>query len=366
MNQIRRDILMSRIERVSNRRTFVSLTAVLAIFALMFVFLQPRAVTAQGQWSTTSDGRNISNVNPGNVGIGTNSPTEGKLQIIKDSAYNDGSSGALLLRNATAPSKGIYFGYDNGIDAGFLQAIHPGAAYKNFLLNPNGGNVGIGTMSPVDKLHIFGADPALKFATSANAVKFKYITSEGAAGQRLGFFGGGNTELISFMNTGFVGIGTTAPTAKLDVNGNINVTGSINAKYQDIAEWVPSTQALAAGTVVVLDPERANHVLASSKIYDTRVAGVVSGQPGITLGEGGVGKLMIATTGRVRIKVDASRGPIHVGDLLVTGDKVGVAMKSVPLNLEGTQIHRPGTLIGKALEPLGAGVGEILVLLSLQ
>jgi hypothetical protein len=29
-------------------------------------------------------------------------------------------------------------------------------------------------------------------------------------------------------------------------------------------------------------------------------------------------------------------------------------------------IHRPGTLLGKALEPLGAGQGEILVLLMLQ
>jgi len=29
-------------------------------------------------------------------------------------------------------------------------------------------------------------------------------------------------------------------------------------------------------------------------------------------------------------------------------------------------MHRPGTLIGKALEPLEKGQGEILVLLSLQ
>jgi len=30
------------------------------------------------------------------------------------------------------------------------------------------------------------------------------------------------------------------------------------------------------------------------------------------------------------------------------------------------RIHRSGTLIGKALEPLDKGVGEILVVLSLQ
>jgi hypothetical protein len=41
-------------------------------------------------------------------------------------------------------------------------------------------------------------------------------------------------------------------------------------------------------------------------------------------------------------------------------------MKSVPVEIGGVRIHRPGTLIGKALEPLEKGTGEILVLLSLQ
>jgi len=50
----------------------------------------------------------------------------------------------------------------------------------------------------------------------------------------------------------------------------------------------------------------------------------------------------------------------------VTSDIPGVAMKSEPVNLGGVQLHRPGTLIGKALEPLQKGRGEILVLLSLQ
>jgi hypothetical protein len=75
---------------------------------------------------------------------------------------------------------------------------------------------------------------------------------------------------------------------------------------------------------------------------------------------------MIATTGRVRIKVDATRAPIRVGDLLVTSGTPGFAMRSEPLDLGGTPIHRPGTLIGKALQPLEKGVGEILALLSLQ
>jgi hypothetical protein len=171
---------------------------------------------------------------------------------------------------------------------------------------------------------------------------------------------------------GNVGVGTASPTSKLHVVGNATITGdmtvsgNIAAKYQDVAEWVPSTQKLAAGTVVVLDDARNNHVLASSRPYDTRVAGVVSAQPGISLGEAGEGKALVATTGRVKVRVDATREAIRVGDLLVTGDTPGFAMKSQPLDFAGTPLHRPGTIIGKALEPLEKGTGEILVLLSLQ
>ena len=52
--------------------------------------------------------------------------------------------------------------------------------------------------------------------------------------------------------------------------------------------------------------------------------------------------------------------------LLVTSGKEGIAMRLKALDLCGTSIHRPGTMIGKALEPLEKGIGEILVLLSLQ
>jgi hypothetical protein len=107
-------------------------------------------------------------------------------------------------------------------------------------------------------------------------------------------------------------------------------------------------------------------VIESATPYDTRVAGVVSAMPGIVLGEAGAGKVKVATTGRVKVRVDATSSPVEVGDLLVTSEKQGTAMRSVPIDLGGIAIHRPGTLIGKALEPLAQGEGEILVLLSLQ
>lgn len=181
-----------------------------------------------------------------------------------------------------------------------------------------------------------------------------------------------SAERFRITNTGKVGIGTSNPNSLLDVAGDINVAGNaviagnIAAKYQDVAEWVQARKPMAPGTLVILDPGLANAVVASGRAYDTRVAGVISARPGVILGEAGAGKVLVATTGRVKVKVDATRNPIKIGDLLVASEKPGVAMKSLPIIVRGVRIHRPGTIIGKALEPLATGAGEISVLLSLQ
>lgn len=60
-------------------------------------------------------------------------------------------------------------------------------------------------------------------------------------------FGTSATERMRITAGGDVGIGTTAPTARLHVDGNVVVTnGTISARvigaaFQDVAEWVPAT-----------------------------------------------------------------------------------------------------------------------------
>ena len=118
----------------------------------------------------------------------------------------------------------------------------------------------------------------------------------------------GGTESVRLVikYNGNVGIGPGVetlmdqkPDKRLVVSGDIEVSGNINAKYEDIAEWVPSSTDLAPGTVVVLDPALGNGVTASNFPYDTKVAGVVSDQPGIVLGQSSASKEKISATGTV-------------------------------------------------------------------
>ena len=297
----------------------------------------------------------------GNLGINTTTPT-GKLHVnggmFAPAVSGTGSNS--LLRVGALPTTNLVL--DMGVDATtnvytWLQSRNQTNYATNYslALNPNGGNVGVGTVAPVYSLDVNGGANGFRAKASSSSSTDTISTFESASG----------IQMIVRAN-GNVGIGTTSPANKLHVAGSITVDGNINAKYQDLAEWVDSSQELPAGTVVVLDSAKSNHVIASTQSYDSRVAGVISLKPGVALGEAGEGRVLVATTGRVKIKVDATNGPINIGDLLVTSDIEGVAMKSMPVEIGGVRIHRPGTLIGKALEPLAQGTGEILVLLSLQ
>jgi hypothetical protein len=326
----------------------------------------------------------------GNVGIGTASP-QSRLHVEGGDIRVSGSGSAVVnfVDNAAGANQKLYQWRSEGglFRMALLNDGNTGWAQQNILVANSAGNVGLGTADPATARLVIGgaagqrgldlasADQYAELRVIRNSLnagdKDLYLQYQAGAGSKLHLFSD-NAETMT-VSGGNVGIGPnmTNPTHTLEVNGTINasqgITGAtINATYQDVAEWVPSTQKLSAGTVVVLDTTRTNHVLASTKAYDTGVAGVVSDSPGVILGQGGADKLKVATTGRVKVRVDATRSPIKVGDLLVTSGVEGVAMKSVPVDLGGTPIHRPGTIIGKALEPLEKGTGEILVLLSLQ
>jgi hypothetical protein len=58
--------------------------------------------------------------------------------------------GIVITNKAASNKKNIYFGWNVGSSHDYAEifALHEGIAYKNLILNPNGGYVGIGTNKP--------------------------------------------------------------------------------------------------------------------------------------------------------------------------------------------------------------------------
>jgi hypothetical protein len=111
--------------------------------------------------------------------------------------------------------------------------------------------------------------------------------------------------------------------------GNVVVTGDITPSGSDFAEDfdIHGSDQVEPGTVMVIDDT--GGLTPSSRAYDKRVAGVISGagefRAGVILGrqEVNANRLPVALVGRVFCKVDADLSPIEVGDLLSTSDTPG-------------------------------------------
>lgn len=203
----------------------------------------------------------------GNVGIGTGTPAA-KLDV-NGTARIAGSAGtpiAITGRDASGIIGNISLGTGLSLTSGVLSAsggssgwsltgnagINPNIHYigttdaQPLLLRTNAaerlritptGNIGIGTPVPLvplafasavgPKLSFFdsGANDQVGFGVSPN--QFNYHTVPGA--DHAFFVGGKNgdgTELFRIVGNGNVGIGTSAPVAKLDVNGTARIAGS--------------------------------------------------------------------------------------------------------------------------------------------
>jgi hypothetical protein len=209
-----------------------------------------------------------------------------------------------------------------------------------------------------------------------------------------GFFQAGTaptaqSSITDFMtirgDSGSVGIGTTTPGAKLEVNGSFTLTansgGSITFQdgtkqstaytgvtcggdYAESVDVAGNRKSYEPGDLLVIDPSAPGMFLKASQAYSTLVAGIYSTKPG-TVGRRQTtakspSEVPMAMVGIVPANVSAENGPIKPGDLLVSSSTPGRAMKGT----DRTQML--GAVIGKALGSLDSGTGVIEVLVTLQ
>ena len=205
----------------------------------------------------------------------------------------------------------------------------------------------------------------------------------GSTAQNFGLYSAGGSNYFG----GNVGIGTNAPGASLEVNGNVRLTsgsgasitfadGSVQSTaytgvscggdYADSVDVSGEKKEYEPGDVLVLTSDGNGDVARSQEPYSTMVAGIYSTRPGtvgrrqLTNPKTATKEIPMAMVGIVPTKVSAENGPIHRGDLLVSASLVGYAMK-------GTDRSRMlGAVVGKAMGSLDDGKGVIEVLVTLQ
>ena len=201
------------------------------------------------QWTSTSTGIYYSS---GNVGIGTVSPgaplqvnsltTSGVVNTLKLSgggSETDGTGGNRIL---FAMSSGISDTYQQAYITGVRTAANFASALTFSTNNgssasdvtekvriTNGGNVGIGTTAPVEKLEVSGnirlTSNGIVTTTSGynvfSAATYSYLRA--GSGYDIRIADDNNVNVLMAVGGGNVGIGTTSPGYKLEVNGTSSI-----------------------------------------------------------------------------------------------------------------------------------------------
>ena len=174
------------------------------------------------------------------IGIGTASPeTIVHITGLVDDPLTSGTTSYGTMTVETNGSQLAMGSYESSPWPFYLQASTASdlSSYRNLLLNPLGGNVGIGTASPTHKLTVEGD------ATDGGTGNDGQLVLRGATNTNLRLMMGMDTSseygFISPMklgtswnnlslcyNGGNVGIGDNSPATKLDVNGDIQIQGA--------------------------------------------------------------------------------------------------------------------------------------------
>ncbi len=309
----------------------------------------------------------------GSVGIGTDNP-QALLHL-----YWQPDSLTHLIETGGGTNAWAKVGFKNlngEWDIGTSRAFNNDVFYIDRLGTPRlelqlstGGGLGLG-IEPQAKLHLYEAESLTHLIECGGGINaWAKVSFRNAHGQwDIGTSRGFNGDQFYVARSGASEIAfAVQPNGDTYTAGNARVRTLEIAGGADLAEPFPLSDAtVEKGSVVVIDAEHPGRLKVSTRAYDKRVAGIVSGangiQPGISLRQEGAlepGE-NVALTGRVYVRADATHGAIEPGDLLTTSDRAGHAMKATDHD------RAQGAILGKAMSALDAGQGMVLVLVTLQ